>query len=497
MSNLIEMTNISKAYGSNKVLEDVSIQLEAGSVHALMGENGAGKSTLMKILAGVVTPDTGSIRKSGNIIQCRSPKQALDYGISTVFQELSLLSNLSISENMFLGKEPISALGFIRKSTMDVHTKAALAALDLDLNPRTLVSELSIAERQFVEIAHGINAKADVVILDEPTAALNAADVELLNRHIRNLRDQGKAIVYISHRMEEIFNICDVVTVLKDGKMVDTQAVADVTPQSLIAMMVGRDIKDLYPARSNVGTDPALTVDNFMFDDSSNPLSFSINKGEIVALAGLEGQGQREILRALVGDFQPLGGSLTVNGTTHSLPISAPKGIGLMQKQGVGFVPEDRKYEGLLLSLPIGHNIAIGLYALQSSLSVSKNYNSVVSEIMDAMAIKASSAKSRVSDLSGGNQQKVLLGRSLASELNVLLIEEPTRGVDIGAKAEIYRLLREFTNQGGAVLVLSRETVELIGLCDRLLVVHNKKIVGEMQAQHATEHLILDAALSA
>lgn len=497
MSDLIQMSNIFKTFGNTAALEDVSIRLQAGSVHALMGENGAGKSTLMKILAGVVTPDAGVIRKRGDIIRCRSPKQALDLGISTVFQELSLLSNLSIAENMFLGKEPMTAWGLIDKQSMYSKTVAALTELEIDLPPQTLVSELSIAQRQFVEIAHGINAKADVIVLDEPTAALNAADVELLNRHIRRLQAQGKAVVYISHRMDEIFTICDTVSVLKDGRNIDTRAIADVTPQSLIAMMVGRDIKDLFPERRAINVDPSLSVSDLRLSPDSEPLSFTVNKGEIVALAGLEGQGQREILRSLMGDVQPVGGTVTFKGKQHVLPLKVSSGVRLMQEHGIGFVPEDRKYEGLLLSLSIEQNLSIGLHSAQGSFSVARHHKDVIARIVDAMSIKTNSTRAAVSELSGGNQQKVLLGRSLASGLDVLLIEEPTRGVDIGAKAEIYKLLREFTDSGGAIVVSSRETVELIGLCDRLLVVHGQQIVSDMQACDATEHLILDAALSA
>jgi ribose transport system ATP-binding protein len=496
-SHLVEMQNIVKSFGSSVVLDNVSLSLMPGSVHALMGENGAGKSTLMRILAGVIEPTRGAIRLRSQEVRIRTPKEALSFGISTVFQELSLLPNLSIAENMFLGKEPLTNLGTIDTKRMQAITAETLKELNLYLDPATLVSELTIAERQFVEIARGISANASVIVLDEPTAALNAADVEILNRHIQNLKNQGKAIVYISHRMDEIFNICDTVTVLKDGRNVGTCPIAEVTPQSLIAMMVGRNIEDLFPARSLSTTLSVLDIHNFQLTPTAKPISLSLQKGEIVGLAGLEGQGQRELLRSLIGQYNPHAGTVTIKGKSLTLPISPSKGVRLLQALGLGFVPEDRKDEGLFLDLSIAHNVAIALHTARTELSWAQSYQKVIVKTMSSMAIKAQSPASNIRPLSGGNQQKVLLGRYLASNVDILLIEEPTRGVDIGAKTEIYKLLRSFTNNGGAILVLSRETLELIGLCDRLFVIHNKTIVKEMPAREATEHKILDAALAA
>lgn len=497
MANLIEMSNIAKAFGSSVAVDRVSFELLPGTVHALMGENGAGKSTLMKILAGVYQPDSGEIYKNGHKIAFANPREALAFGISTVFQELSLLTNLTIAENMFLGREPVTRLGSVDYARMHAETRKALAELGLDLDPETLVSELSIAERQFVEIAHGIKADAAIFILDEPTAALNAADVEILNRHIRRLRDEGKTIVYISHRMNEIFQICDTVTVLKDGKLVGTRPLSELTPSSLIAMMVGRELQDLFPSRGLSSGEIVLDVKHFKIEAASVPLSISLAKGEIVALAGLEGQGQQKLMRSLVGQFRPFGGTVTIKGKPLPLPVPSGGGIRQLQAAGVAFVPEDRKDEGLFLGLPIAHNIVIGLHARQGELSIARSFRQTVDATMAKLNVKAASAAAAVNSLSGGNQQKVLLGRYLAADVDILLIEEPTRGVDIGAKSEIYKLLRDFANAGGAVLVLSRETVELIGLCDRIYVVHNNTVVSELPAEKATEHDILNAALNA
>ncbi|MBB4000322.1 sugar ABC transporter ATP-binding protein [Aureimonas pseudogalii] len=493
---LVSMTSISKTYGSINALRDVSFELRPGTVHALMGENGAGKSTLMKILAGVVHPTSGEIRRNGTPISFASPREALDAGISTVFQELSLLPNLTIAENLFLGREPRGRLGGVDKKLMERKATETLRQLDLDLDPRRLVGSLTIAERQFVEIGRGITADADVVILDEPTAALNAADVKILNRHILALKARGKGIVYISHRMEEIFRVCDTVSVLKDGRNVETVPIASVSPKQLIAMMVGRELSELFPPRAT-RRDPTvvLTLDGIRLTETSQPVNLKLHRGEIVALAGLEGQGQRELIRSTIGQHHPFAGAVEVKGQRIDLPVSKNSGVRHLQSLGVGFVPEDRKDEGLFLDLSVAHNVAIGLHGQRSGLNVAKGYRDKVAETIRSMAIKVASPAAAVGSLSGGNQQKAMFGRYLALGSDILLVEEPTRGVDVGAKAEMYRLLRDFTDRGGAALVLSRETLELIGLCDRLYVVHDKTIVGEMPAAGASEHAILEAAL--
>ncbi len=492
---LVEMHAICKSFGPSRVLRDVSLRLRPGSVHALMGENGAGKSTLMKILAGVHKRDEGLIRKDGAELNLPSPRQALSAGISTVFQELSLLPNLTIAENMFLGREPLTRTGAPDRRRMRAETAAALAELDLKLDPEQLVSTLTIAERQFVEIAHGIKADASVLILDEPTAALNAADVEVLNRSIRRLRAEGRAIVYISHRMDEIFDICDEVTVLKDGQYIGTRAIRDVTPDQLIAMMVGRELADLFPARAATLGPPVLELKGFKATPKARAFDLTLQSGEILGLAGLEGQGQQRIMRALIGRNLSFGGTLRVQRQALKFPNKA-NGIRSMARLGLGFVPEDRKEEGLMLGLSVAANLVIGLHTEKPAFALARALRDVVQRMTDALHIKTASPATLVAALSGGNQQKVLLGRYLAMGLKVLVIEEPTRGVDIGAKSEIYGLLRDFVNTGGAVLVTSRETVELIGLCDRLAIVHGDTVVAEMPAGQATEHSILAAALT-
>ena len=497
MQPLVRMSNVTKAFGPNVAVNGVTFEVMPGRVHALMGENGAGKSTLMKILAGVHRPDAGEILVNGRPAVFASPRQALEAGVSTVFQELSLLPNLTIAENMFLGKEITGRFGIPDRREMERLSRAALDELGMDIAPQTLVSELTIAQRQFVEIAHGIKADAQVFILDEPTAALNAADVEILNRQIRALKAAGKAIIYISHRMDEIFDICDEVTVMKDGRHIATRPIDRLTPDSLIALMVGRELSDLFPHRASDLGPVRLACRDLQLASGSAPVTFEVRAGEIVGLAGLEGQGQQDMVRSFIGQFAPVGGTVTIGDRSFPLPLSVTKGLRLMQRTGVGFVPEDRKEEGLLLGLPIRENIGISVQAARPAYRLIASLKDLVSSTMSDLSVKAQSAAVAVGSLSGGNQQKVLLGRYLAAKMDVLIIEEPTRGVDVGAKAEIYRLLRALADDGKAILILSRETIELIGLCDRLLVVHGRRIVREMPGKDATEHAILDAALNA
>ncbi len=497
MQPIVSMTHVTKRFGPMLAVNDVTFEIAPGRVHALMGENGAGKSTLMKILAGVHAPDAGEIRINNRSMRFANPRQALEAGVSTVFQELSLLPNLTIAENMFLGKEITGRFGIPDRARMEHLSRQALAELGMDIDPATLVSELTIAERQFVEIAHGIKADAQVFILDEPTAALNAADVEILNTQIHKLRAAGKAVIYISHRMDEIFGICDDVTIMKDGKHVTTQPISELTPDNLIALMVGRELSDLFPPRNGDFGAVRMVCEDLRLLPDTPPIDFELRAGEILALAGLEGQGQQEIARSLIGQFAPVSGRVVVGGQSLDLPLPAGDGIRQMQRLRVGFVPEDRKEEGLLLGLPIRDNIAIGLHAAAPAHRVAPALKALVSDTIEKLNVKAQSASMAVGSLSGGNQQKVLLGKYLAADMDVLIIEEPTRGVDIGAKSEIYKLLRTLAKAGKAILVLSRETVELIGLCDRLLVIHDQQIAREMAGESATEHAILDAALSA
>jgi ribose transport system ATP-binding protein len=493
---LIALKQISKSFGSAKVLHEVDFALMPGSVHALTGENGAGKSTMMKILAGVHRPDSGNVEIKGKTVRISSPAHAREMGVSTVFQEFTLIPNLSIGENIFLGREPLTPTRAVHYAEIERKGDEILRRIGLPMSSKTLVSNLTVAQQQAVEIAKGLAGNADVFIFDEPTAALNEADVENLHRIILELKSEGKGIIYVSHRLKEIFRLCDKTTVLKDGRLVATRDTSTLDEHSLVALMVGRELLEFFPPRGQPAPIPALEVNSLQLKAGSIPFGFKLCRGEILGLAGLEGQGQREIARALVGVEAPSQLSATkFDDQGVGKPLRAGKGIAAVIAQGVGFVPEDRKAEGLFLALPIADNIALGRQIGKALFAIADASKVTVNGLMEKMNIGASGPTAPVKSLSGGNQQRVLLARWLASGVDTLVIEEPTRGVDVGAKAEIYRLLRKFVAEGGAILVLSREMQELIGLCDRILVVHEQHIVAETAAAVATEHGILHSAI--
>ncbi|CUX53806.1 sugar ABC transporter ATP-binding protein [Agrobacterium deltaense] len=496
MSMLVEMVGINKSFGATKVLSDVRFSLERGSVHALMGENGAGKSTLMRILAGVYQPTAGSVRLRGEAVSFRSPKEARLAGVSTIFQEFTLIPNLTVAENMFLGHEPRRADGSIDRAEVVRRSSQLLADVFPQLDAMAIVETLTVAQQQAVEIAKGLTSNADVFIFDEPTAALNSTDVAHLFKVIRDLKSQGKAVVYISHRMNEVFELCDTITVMKDGAWVKTAKARDFNLHSLVATMVGRELQSFFPSRSRETGAPMLQVSELRLDDNRDSVEFAVRKGEIIGLAGLEGQGQREIMRAVVGVEPAKAISVRRRGSDDRMSeVDVSSGVASAISAGIGFIPEDRKQEGLFLRLPIYDNIALGKQLNRNMASVAWRSASKVREIIRSLRVAAADPGAPVGKLSGGNQQKVLLGRWLLSGVDILVIEEPTRGVDVGAKAEIYRLLRDFSDQGGAVIVSSREHAELIGLCDNILVVHDKQVVGQMPAADATEESILGTAL--
>jgi ribose transport system ATP-binding protein len=492
---MISTQNLKKSYGPVTVLLDISLTGEAGSVHALTGENGAGKSTLMKLIGGVIQPDEGQILLDGQQVHFKTPREALAGGISTVFQEFSLIENLTITESIFLGHE-LAGAGGLSLSQMQRRTREVLDHVGLDIAPNRMISSLTVAEQQMVEIARGISANAKVFIFDEPTAALGDEDVAKLKRLIRELQQNGKCIFYVSHRLDEIFDLCDTITILKDGSHIATKPASDLTVDQLVALMVGRDLGDWFPARTTRTDQPSLEVKGLQVADTGPSLTFSVAKGEIVGLAGLEGQGQREIIRALAGYENAVAGDMTSDTDGRQVHHRLNEGVGRQVLSGVAFVPEDRKKEGLYLSLPIEENIALGRHQKRSFWRLAEKTTQIVRDLMNSMNVAASNARQIVGTLSGGNQQKVMLGRWLASDAHVFLIEEPTRGVDIGAKAEIYALLRKLVADGKSALVLSREMNELIGMCDRILVVRAGDIVAEMDAATATETAILHAAIA-
>lgn len=493
----VEVRGVGKSFGETRALHQVSLAAHGGSVHAVTGENGAGKSTLMKLLAGVHAPDAGELLLDGVPLHFRSPAQARAAGIAIVFQELTVIPTLSVAENIYLGNEPVRG-GRLDAKAMAAGARELLARVGVRLDVRVPCGNLSIAQQQMVEVAKGLSLDARVFIFDEPTAALNREEVERLAALIAQLKAQGKVVLYISHRLQEIFRFCDVVTVLKDGRLVDTCETAALTPDKLVALMVGRPLQALFPPR-RAPRDARLCLDvqSLVLRSGSAFVLLQVHAGEIVGLAGLEGQGQRELMRTLAGVLAPAAGrvkKLRPDGVATAYEPS--RGASHCVAAGVGFIPEDRKGEGLYLSLPIADNLRLGVLQGRRLWQRAPEAGSALRSIYGQLQLVACGLGQEVGSLSGGNQQKVMLGRWLLAQVDLLLIEQPTRGVDIGAKAEIYKQLRRYCEQGGAVVVTSGELPELIGLADRLLVMREGELVAELPAEGATEEGVLSLALT-
>jgi len=486
MQPLLDIHGMGKSFGSFAALGDVSLQLYHGSVHAVMGENGAGKSTLMKLIAGVFAPSAGTMRLRGTDVAWADPEQARSSGISTIFQEFVLLPNLSVAENLFLGREPRIRLGLIDKAVMRREAADVIGKLGLTFDPDRITASLSVAEQQLVEIAKGVLKDADVFVFDEPTAALGDAEANRLFKLIRELRAVGKGILYISHRLPEVLALADTVTVLKDGRHVRTDPIANVTPESLVFAMVGRELTQMFPPRPEYldpRSTPALTLRDGVAVNLAGPINLALRTREIVGLAGLEGQGQREVTRALFGAHPLDSGRIELKGQ----PIRFTSPAEAMRHR-IGLLPEDRKAEGLYPTLSVSDNISAGLLTERALWKRSPTAVAAISEQIKALNVRLASPKQAISGLSGGNQQKALLARWLVRGVDVLICEEPTRGVDVGAKAEIYRLLRALADNGCAVLVTSRELPELV-------VMRSGQTVAELPGQEATEEALMFAAL--
>lgn len=491
---LVELRSVSKSFGQNAALKAVSLKGWPSSIHAVTGENGAGKSTLMKLLAGVHQPDSGEILLQGRRAALGTPAKARRAGVSTVFQELTILPNLTVAENLCLGRE-LTRGGLLNLRALRHEALQVLQRTGIALGPDRLCGTLSVGEQQLLEIAKGLHAEADIFIFDEPTAPLNRAEVDQLETLLRALKDQGKLVFYISHRLEEIFRFCDTVTVLKDGAHVATQPIEGLTPDALVALMVGREMEALFPERpAHVPDVPALQVEHLTTTPHSPPVTFMLRRGEIVGIAGLEGQGQREIIRSLAGAQERSSGTVCVWADGgHSVAV-APGSVAAAVRCGVALLPEDRKGEGLYLDLSIEDNIWLGPLRQTPLWRRAPRDPSLVRHLAEHMGLRTHPAQP-VGSLSGGNQQKAMLGRWLAADVQILLVEQPTRGVDVGAKAEIYELLRRFTAEGGTILAVSGDLPELIGLCDRILVVRGGAIVADVPGHSATEELLLGHAL--
>lgn len=491
MTALLEAVNITKQFPGTLALDHVNVELRAGEIHAIMGENGAGKSTLMKILAGVHSPDTGEIRFEGRPITIVNPHDALRHGINIVYQELSLVPALTVAENIYPGRLPTNIFGMVRYPTLFRNTTQMLSQLNVAVEARTRVETLSIANQQLVEITKAISSNCKVLILDEPTSALTDYEADILLAFLRRLAASGVGILYISHKLNEIFALADRITVLRDGKYVGTRNTSDVIPDEIVRMMVGRDLGHMYPPKSQQIGDVLLEVQNFRLHGASQYNSFSLHKGEILGFAGLIGSGRTELARAVFGAEPHAEGTVILNGSP--VRIQSPKKA---IKLGIGYLPEDRKVAGLFLEMSLKWNVeatviqdvsAIGFVSAPKERELAEQY-------IRKLNISTPGIEQEVQRLSGGNQQKALVAKWLSIQPKILIVDEPTRGIDVGAKREIHFLLRSLAESGVGVIMISSELPEILGMSDRVLVMHEGSIVAEYSAAEATEEKIMRSA---
>lgn len=485
---LLEMTNISKVFPGVRALNQVSIQVRAGEVRALVGENGAGKSTLIKILSGVYQPSEGEIFLQGKKERVVDPAYALTLGIVPVHQEISLEPYMSIAENIFIGRQPRNRFGLIDYRKMNQDARRWLSELGIQSDPSNPLGTISIAERQMVAIARAVSLDARVIIFDEPTSSLTLKETDRLFQVIRQLKEKNIAIIYISHRLEEIFQICDSLTVMRDGVVVDTRMVREVDTDAIIRMMIGRDLKDMYQKTATAIGNPVLEVKNLTVKGILNDISFTLHAGEIVGISGLVGAGRTELARAIFGDLPYEQGQIFIDGKeiTPKAPIDSIEA-------GMGFVPEDRKEQGLVLSLPVVNNISMTILSqLTRAGFIRARKEAALSEsLVRQLAIKTPSIKQQVQYLSGGNQQRVVVAKWLATQPKILIVDEPTRGIDVGAKSEIHALINQLASRGVAILMISSELPEVLAMSDRILVMHQGRIKANLNGKQATEETIM------
>jgi ribose transport system ATP-binding protein len=490
MTTLLEATGISKSFGASTVLSDVSLLLKRGEVVSLIGENGAGKSTLAKILCGIVQPDTGTLILNGHPVVFSHPREALAARIGIVHQELNLAENLTIAENFLLGHEP-TRFGTLDRTKMESSTRDGLARLGLSLDPNRLVATLSTAQRQMVEIARALSCDAQLLIFDEPTSSLSEADSRTLLQLIKRLKAQGVAILYVSHRLPEVQDISDRIVALRDGKNSGEASAPNISRDGLITMIVGREISDIYGYKPRPHGGEALRVENFQASEQHTPTSFAVHRGEIVGIAGLVGSGRSELLEGIFGIHPPLTGSLFINGSETT--VTSPR---VAWDSSLALVPESRKEQGVILESSIRENITLSSRERKSALSL-RDFAAEQREsdsFISSLHIRCASGEQVTKNLSGGNQQKVVIGRCLATNPSVLLLDEPTRGVDVGARREIYSILFQLAEQGMAILFVSSELEEILGIADRVLVMSDGEIKGQLSRAEASEHTIMSLA---
>jgi len=491
-NTILEMKGIVKRYPGVVALDKVDFDLRSGEVHALVGENGAGKSTLMKVLSGATSMDAGEIHLDGLKMEIVSPHHAQQLGISMIYQEFNLSPYLSVAENIFLGREPLrKRVPFVDWSRMYGDAREILARIDVFIDVRRPVNKLSVAEQQMVEIGKALSFNAKILVMDEPSATLTEHELESLFKLIRSLREQGMGIIYISHRMEELFEIGDRVTVMRDGERIGTNDVAEVDKEQIIHMMVGRELTEEFPKQEFERGDEILRVEHLNRAGVLKNISFSVNRGEIVGITGLVGAGRTELARAVFGADPIDSGEVFLNG--RRVKIRSPQDA---IRLGVGLLTEDRKNQGLVIGMKVRENVTLsGLDALVRRIFIDRGRERAETErYVKELQIKTPGIEQLVKNLSGGNQQKVVLAKWLFTESKMLLFDEPTRGIDVGAKREIYRLLNELVSRDVGVLVISSELPEVIGMCDRILVMHEGRIAGEISHSEATQEKVMHYA---
>ena len=490
----LELRHASKSFGRVRALGDGSLALWPGEVHALLGENGAGKSTLVKILAGVHQPDTGELLVNGVSRRFANPAEARDAGLAVIYQEPTLFADLSIAENIYMGRQPRDRLRRIRYDEMHREVDALLASLGVNLRAERLVRGLSIADQQVVEIAKALSLNANVLIMDEPTAALSLPEVERLFAIVRALRERDVAILFITHRLDEVFALTQRMTIMRDGAKVFDALTADMTIDAIVSKMVGRDLDTFYPKADVARGDVRLSVRGLSREGVFRNVSFDVHAGEIVALAGLVGAGRSEVARAIFGIDPVDAGTVSIAGR----PLALGKPAAAV-RAGLALVPEDRRAQGLALELSIARNASLTVLGrlMKHGLISARSESVLAADWGQRLRLKASDLDAPVGTLSGGNQQKVVLGKWLATNPKVLIIDEPTRGIDVGAKTEVYGALSELVQEGMAVLMISSELPEVLGMADRVLVMHEGRISADIARAEANEERVMSAALGA
>lgn len=487
---LLSVSGIRKEFAGVVALNDVSFELRAGTVHALMGENGAGKSTLMKVISGIYRPDGGTILLNGREVELTTPLAALDLGIAMIHQELNLMAPMTVAENIWIRREPRNRLGLIDHAELNRRTAALFAELDIRIDPDRLVGDLSVANRQMVEIAKAVSYNSQVLIMDEPTSTLTEREVEHLFHIINTLRAKGTGIIYITHKMNELFEIADEVSVFRDGEHIATRASSDLTRDDVIRMMVGRDISQMFPKVPAEIGDVVLSVRNLTLRGVFDDISFDLRAGEILGVAGLVGAGRSNIAETIFGVTPATSGSILVDG--RHLVIDTPR---TAMEQGMAFLTEDRKDTGCFLNLTIQENMQIA--ALQSGFHRNgfveqRRLGQECQTLREALRVKTPSMEQKIANLSGGNQQKALIGRWLLTKPRILILDEPTRGIDVGAKAEIHRMISSLAAEGLAVIMISSELPEILGMSDRVMTIRQGKLTGILDRAEADQIKIME-----